>query len=220
MGRLQATRADVEAAIRTIKDFHKQGRSSLRSFPHTGVYAEGQIKDQAEGLGSNETYVRKSRQFADQYGDAELSELFALLRKHRPQFGPSHVLMLVTVKGKVQRERLQAQCVRGNWSNRQLQEALKRRFGKRRHAGRRTRVGSDPADVLVRLEERTGAWLRLYGIISEEPENGAEVASRFAQLPRLVQRDAQAACSVMEQLRGSITQALERSRATVAAERS
>ncbi|OAI45544.1 hypothetical protein AYO44_12835 [Planctomycetaceae bacterium SCGC AG-212-F19] len=213
MGRLQAARAEVEAAIRGIRDFHKQGQSSLHSQPDKGAYGEGQIKVQAEALGSNETYVHKSRQFADQYGDPELSELCALLREHRPQFGMSHVLLLVTVEQKAQRRRLQARCIRENWSYRELQDTLKRRFGKRRQAGRRWRVGKDPADVLVRLEERTGAWLRLYGIIGEETENGKEQSSRLDQLPRPVRRDAQAACSALEQLRVSIAAALDKSRA-------
>jgi hypothetical protein len=216
MGTIRQTPRDAtEVAIRGIRAFHRQGLRSMHNQPEKGAYGEGQIKEQAEAMGSNETYVRKSRQFAVRYTEADLDRLCKMLRRYQPQFGMSHVLLLVTVERKAQRDRLEARCLRENWSYRELQEALKRRFGKRRQAGRRWRVGRDPADVLVRLDERTGAWLRLYRIISDEPEKGKEKARRLARLPRQVQRDTQAACLALERLRDSIAAALAQSRPAV-----
>src|SRR5262249_33667210 len=117
--RPRATSAEVERSVREIREYHRQGRASLRELPQRRARGQRDLDEQAEGLGWNVTRLRKARQFADPeggYSQDRLNELCRLLREHRPIFGVAHVGILVTISWAEGRADLQRRCLRDNWS--------------------------------------------------------------------------------------------------------
>jgi hypothetical protein len=209
--RSQASEEDVTEAIREIRAYHDQGRQSLRELPERGKHGARAIDEQAERLGWNPTRLRKARQFAragEGYSRDRLNELCRLLREHRPVFGTAHVGLLVTVPWP-EREEIQRKCVEGNWSMTELQAELKRRYGSRKEGGRRRQVPSEPADVLLQIDELADSWERWYKVIAPKPEEGQKKKTILRTLPENVQERVRAVNKAIKQLREVVTAALE-----------
>ena len=81
------------------------------------------------------------------------------------------------------REKLQQECVEGNWSTAQLQAEIKQRYGPRRQGGRRRRVSSEPGHVLLQLDGMADTWQRWAGIVEEKDEEGQSI---LLSLPKKV----------------------------------
>jgi hypothetical protein len=172
--RPKASREEAGKAIQEIKAYHEQGRRSLRELPRRGEHGARAIDEQADKLGWNPTRLRKARQFAhnsEGYSRDRLAELCNLIRDHRPVFGVSHVGLLVTVPWP-QRERIQKECVEGNWSTAELQAEIKRQYGARRQGGRRRRVSAKPEHILIQLDQMADTWRRWHMVVAKVNEAG------------------------------------------------
>jgi hypothetical protein len=206
--RLQASREEVAEAIPEIRAYHDQGRESLREMPQRGKHGARAIDEQVERLGWNVTRLRKARQFAHRtegYSRERLNELCRLLREHRPDFGTSHVGLLVTVSWP-QRERLQKEGIEGNWSTAELQAEIKKRFGSRKQGGRRRQVSGEPGRVLLQLDEMADTWQRWFAVVTEGDEEDRPILDA---LPEQVRERVRAASRAMNRLREEVTAKLE-----------
>jgi hypothetical protein len=212
--RPRAGRDQVGEAVREIRAYWEQGRTSLRDVPET-EYREDTIGNAARGLGWNVTKLRKARQFADPesgYTPQRLDELVRLLRQHRPVFGISHVGTLVTVPWddadeSKRRGELQRRCVEGNWSKAELVAEIKRLFGSRRHGGRKRRVAADRVGAYVQLDAMADSWLRWVQRADPEDEEGV-----LAGLDEGIQKRVRQLASGMRRLRWALAAVLEAQR--------
>jgi hypothetical protein len=211
--RPRASTAEVNQSIREIRDYHKQGRASLRKLPERGGYGGKAIAEQAKRLGWNATRLRKARQFAMQYTQTQLNELCKLVREHQPHFGTAHVGILVTVPDAQQRSALQAWCITEDVSKVELEREVKKRFGARRFGGRRRQVADDPTLVLLQIDEMADSWARWYAIASEEPAGNGQTESVLDRLPESVRVEARKVDRAVRRLRDAVADELEQARA-------
>jgi hypothetical protein len=148
--------------------------------------------------------VRKALQFARRgygYSARQLDRLCALLRKHRPVFGVSHVGILVTAPWP-QRAELQQLCAAKNWSKAELEDEIKKRLGARRRGGRRRHVGADQGLLLVQLAELTDTFQRWQAAAARD--SGAALDALPEQVRGLLDK----AADSLQALREAVDEAL------------
>ena len=164
----------VREAVRNIRRFHQLGRD-LPARPPGGrsrreTYGLGLMKAEAESRGVNEDTARKARAFADRvegYSRQEVNDLCRLLKTIQPGqdrglavFSPTHVIRLLSVRGKKRRAALQREAVEKGWSVSELEAAIAERFGTRRQGGRRRRIPAGGTPFLAQLELMCESWRR------------------------------------------------------------
>ena len=107
--------------------------------------------------------------------------------------------VLLRVKDKAVRAKLQREAVLGGWSYRDLSAAVRsQQGGKKSPGGRRFSVPESPQQILGRLTELSESWLRFYEDIGEE----GGLAEKLRAAKRKGERNAA--------LRGTIREAVDR----------
>jgi hypothetical protein len=214
--RPRASRDEVAQSVREIREYHRQGRDSLRELPKRGGYGQRALDEQAGRLGWNVMRLRKARQFAGPesgYSRKRLNELVRLLREHRPVFGVSHVGILVSASWAEGRARLQRRCILENWGKARLEAEVKARLGPRRSGGRRRRVADDPVQALMQIDKMADTWLRWHAAAAAEQRGNGDGESVLDRLPKPVQTEVRRVTRAMSRLRGAVAGELERARA-------
>jgi hypothetical protein len=154
INRARATAPQVERQIEGIQAYYDVGRQTLQQSHHS-------LGEVARSLKWSEDKLRKARQLARPvtgYSPDDLQEVFALLREHRPVFGPSHLARLVSVPWP-ERKKMQRRCIQRNWSVSELATAIRKELGRRSQGGRKRRVRK--GDVLIQLDREADTWIRL-----------------------------------------------------------
>jgi hypothetical protein len=133
-----------------------------------------------------------------------------VLREHRPVFGTAHIGLLVTVAWASGRDALQRECIEHNWSKNELLAVIKLRFGSRRQGGRRRRLGTDEAGLLVQLADMAETWRRWHNCASAAGEQGGEAA--LDRLPEAVRKEVRTVAKAIVKLRDVVDGELARLR--------
>ena len=102
--------------------------------------------------------IQKRRAFASSYSEADLKELFRLMRQYQAPIGPSFIYRMLSIP-QTKRSKFQERALKNGWSLRQLNQHIKSRFGARRAGGRKPAVGNEQ-DFLSALEMISGKLLR------------------------------------------------------------
>ncbi len=198
--RLRATSTEIDTAIREIRDFHANGRESIRLMPGRGGFGGGEIDEQARRLGWAGTKLRKARKFATQYPRKDdLDELCKLVRDHKAIFGTAHVGILVTVPKAQARDAVLLWCLKGNHSKADFEQEVQKRVGKRRKGGRRRRIDKDPGRLLIQVEETANTWLRWYELVKGDEEQ-PEASSLLNRLSAELQKGVHTVAKAMKEL--------------------
>ena len=145
------------------------------------IYAEGQairdrlarqtksgrtvltIKSEAQKLGINVDYAWKSLKFADPvhgFSEDELDRLCKWVRQYRRIVGRAFVARLLTVP-KRSRMKFTETMLRDGWTLSELDTELARRYGRRKHGGRRPKMLENLKDTLLGLDTKCLSWSRL-----------------------------------------------------------
>ncbi len=209
----------VNEAVRDLRDYHRQGRASLRELPERGGYGQRDLDAQAEQLGWNVTRLRKARQFADPeagYSWERLHELCRLLREHCPVFGTAHVGILVTLTWAEGRAELQQLCVQDNWSKAELEAEVRKRLGPRRQGGRWRQIGEDEGQILNQLDGLAHSWERWHGVASGTLGKEDSRKNVLPKLPRGVRQQVEEITEAMSILRAKLARKLKEIRAEAA----
>jgi hypothetical protein len=209
----------VRDAIRQIRAFYKLGRKVPRKQPHKEHYNQQVIDTEAQRWNENPDTIRKARQFADPvegYTREELKELCDLIKRVQPEqderkaiFRRTHVIRLLSVRPKRRRRALQREAILGGWSTAELEGEIAKRFGTRRHGGRRRRIPPDRDDLLVQLEGMCEGWRRWQAELSREVEEGEEGHASLADLPDTVRKQVKEAGRVLWRLHQAVVEALK-----------
>lgn len=210
----RATPTEVEAAIRRILKYHRLGLKNLKDIPTPVTFAKGAIDSRARQLQVNPTSLRKARQFAHPkkgYSQKQLDHLFRLLRKHRPQFGTTHIGILVTVPWTERRE-LQRTCIRENWSKSELEAEILKRLGPRRFGGRRRHLPDDPGRLLVQLQEMIESWMRWSKLADPTFVGDKQARCLLDSFASPLRAQVQSLFKSMNRLRDLVSQELEKAR--------
>ncbi len=153
-----------------------------------------QRNDLATRFRTNPNTLRKERHFARTYRQAEFDELVKLRRPDGKALHWGHVLYLITVRRKRERERLQRKAAKQNWSAAELYAAIRdHRPDDAGSGGRPIKVPQTNIAKLQLLITEGERWLRKYEAIVESEEflDGLQVSCDAAEkelIAKLVDR--------------------------------
>lgn len=112
--------------------------------------------------GTNPATLRRARQFARVYTEAQLAALLKLRTPDGLPLGWSHVQELISVADPAERARLQRRAAKGGWTVRTLKAEIQRlNGGKRSRGGRKFAPPGTPDEALRRLTDQGRMWSKL-----------------------------------------------------------
>ena len=164
---LASARAQEKSA--TLRRYYELGQRANATGPDGTPKQPEPLKDLAAEAGVQEDTIRKALKFATTYTAGDLEELLALRGADGEPMNWYRVRVLLQVKDKSLRSKLQREAVEKGWSRRDLWAAVQsRQGGKKSPGGRRFSVPDSPQQVLGRLTELSESWLRFYQDVGEE----------------------------------------------------
>jgi hypothetical protein len=116
------------------------------------------FQKEAEVLGTNVDTASKMRRVASEYTRREIDQVCALITRHRSCFGPTHLLVMLRVGERSERDRLMRRAIRERWSHTRLERAIQVKEGRREDVGRRPHVPADPQERLIDLAALADKW--------------------------------------------------------------
>lgn len=170
-----ATKAEVQAAIRELRQFHRTGKEILNMYGLRAIPGEHSMKDMREHFSLPAHVIRAVRKFADPehgYNKAELTELCELCGQHNRVVGLTLVRHLLTIPDKATRTQFQYDMIREGWTHSRTETELIRRYGRRRQGGRIPKVAEDLDAALLQVEDLTISWRRFVQAFSERDASG------------------------------------------------
>lgn len=163
-------RDKVEEAVREIRDFYDMGRKVEPKRPHKEAYGKNLVEHDARLWQEKASSIQKAREFAnpeDGFTRHELTELCRLIREvqiHQDEdkavFTRSHLIRVLSVRPKRRRRAFQREVIENGWSYAEMEAEIAKRFGSRRHGGRKPRLPRDKAGLLVQVEGTCESWRR------------------------------------------------------------
>jgi len=154
----QQANKNADAILRFWKkgrDSHKHLRQLQSNDPHALRIGNKSrtFQNEATRIGVNFDTASKMRRVAQEYTLRQIEEIRTLVVRHRSRFGPIHMLALIRIKDRAQRDKLMRQAIREAWSNRQLKRTIQAmRGGRRPYVGRKPGVPSDDKQRLLVLQ--------------------------------------------------------------------
>lgn len=150
---LRSERLKAAGSLADVRRYYALGKESLAEVPESTY---GKMEDEARRLKLPLEYLRKARQFASQFTDADLQDLCRQCEAGGYAIGWSRVILLLSVETR-RRKPLLREAIAGKWTRQQLAAEIRRRFGRRAKegAGRPTKLGSDasPDSAYVKAME-------------------------------------------------------------------
>lgn len=159
----------VEAALKRLRHFHAKGAASLAECPGRPKY--GSMRD-IDNKGESSELLRKARNFADLFNEAELDELCELCKRHDFPLGIGHILRLLRVQ-----KNQQAFCrraIKNGWSAKQLDVEILRRNKTHHQAGRRRHVPKDAFEAYFQINRFCDQWQRLRQSLQSPASRGVK----------------------------------------------
>ncbi len=179
---------NIEEKIEELRMLHKAGMSSLRKSPTRMNYGESDVRAKEAQLPKE--YLTKARVFASKekgYTQADLKELFALMREHQHPIGVGYIFKLLRVR-KDQRPSIQREAFLHRWSVAELKAQIHARFGNRQQAaGRKPVILMTAKGVESALLQATQKWERLYAHL-RSPGAAGNLEGGWHRLTPLQQR--------------------------------
>jgi hypothetical protein len=197
----------VLAAVRNLRDMHRLGQELLSKYPIGQTSGQRAMQTEAAARNTNTDKLFKARVFADAtrgYSPMELQRLCDACKRHRRALGFGFIVRLLTVRNKLERSKLQRQVIVERRSLSQLKSELTSRYGHRRQAGKRPKIGS-VADLVSEMGTRAIWWRRVRRLLRPEPEHKApRWHLTLAQLPEDIQRPFVAAAKALKRLEDAV----------------
>lgn len=202
------TQPAVDAALTEVRRFHTAGVSSLKEYP--GRMGYGGMNSEAERLGYNPETLRKARAFAENYTEQQLGALCALAEKRQFAMTVSHVIRLLSVP-KEHRSKFQRELVESQWSKRQLDGEIRKRFANRMPAAGRRRASPQTAeDAYYAIARACDQWTRLVAAMNRRPAIDVQSAHTAPpELPPMIRRLLSVATSAIEELGWQVSRNLD-----------
>jgi hypothetical protein len=148
--------AKISVTLKRLRQIHAKGAASLTEYPGRVQY--GSMRD-LDSKGESSEMLRKARNFADLFTEAELDELCELCERHRFALGVGHVFRLLRIQKN--RKAFFQTAIKNRWSVKQLDVEILRRNKSHHQAGRRRRVPADKLDACFQIYRFCDQWRRL-----------------------------------------------------------
>ena len=185
-----ANRKLWRAGVKSNARLAKLGRTDADAIKH-GRKAET-FADEAQKLRTNIDTAKKMRRLAGEYTAGQIDALCDLVVKHGSSFSGTHMLILLRVENRKQRNTLAKQAIRESWSTSRLERAIQAAKGERRpNVGRKPKVPDDPVECLITLQAlcaKFNAWC----------------AAVLGRLPEKVQLPVNEATEAVEKVRAAV----------------
>ncbi|MEN6495835.1 MAG: hypothetical protein ABFD16_16255 [Thermoguttaceae bacterium] len=160
----------VRDGIRELRRKYALGQKLDQESPKRARYGDGVLRERAEQLGMDLSQLIYLRLFARRYSPGDLRELLALRTAEGLPLRWNHVRLLIAIKDRRTRNRLQRQAARDGWTVEQLRLESRLRFGKTHEAGPKLRRPHSPDAALLRLSERSDLLRDFYGMFLDPEE--------------------------------------------------
>ena len=197
------------AALREFHELGLQVMAAERKCPPrgSGRYHYGSVARVARKTRRPHTYLHTARKFAALYPTKrDLDAICRLGASQGNALTTRHVMRLVTVKDKQQRNRLAMQCAAKGWSVSRLNTAIRGKRPKRYASGRRPPRPHDLDEALVTLEQMATHWVRWINVLKSS-EGTPGVA--FQDLPAGVRRPLSQASKNVERVLNAVGRQLK-----------
>ncbi len=159
-------KAPVRQAVQELRDFYHLGQEVLeadRKNPRKGTYSLGVTMEFAERIGTSRDYIDKARKFAQSYSNREFQQLCKLRREQDGMpLGRCHMIALLRIKNKRQREKFQREAAANDWSTRVLTREISKLLGTGSSGGRKSVIAANVEDALDQINTMTKRWERWY----------------------------------------------------------
>jgi hypothetical protein len=162
----------VENRLQVLRDFYELGKKALSAFPEGATYDPKTIRELADERGLSLDMIRKAREFANRYNQADFDELCGLRTPLGMPLTFMHVRRLLAVKNKTKRSALQKKAAKLGWGIAELATAIKRLQGTGSQGGRRLTRPKSAVAALDQIAAHTGEWLRRYEKAWGQGESG------------------------------------------------
>ncbi len=175
-----------------LREFHKLGRQVLaaerKCTPRgQGRYHYGSVSQIEERTGRSRTYVHCSRKFAALYPtEKDLNWICSLGPKSGKSLTTKHVLRLITVPDRQQRNTLARRCAAEGWSVERLSLAIRSIRPSQAGSGRRPPRPHDVQEALAALEQMAVRWTRWLEVLSSN--DSQPKGAKLGDLPASVRR--------------------------------
>ena len=212
----QSRHSQINSAVRTIRAFHKLGRSLPPKTTHRKSYGQRIIASAAIQHRLNPDTTRKARAFVDPQRGYSLDEVEALCRQIRKTqiyqkgsiFGRTHVIRILSVP-KNRRAKVQNLAIENGWSTAELESYIASQFGSRRDGGRKRRMAKDELGMLVQLERLCEGWRRWAESVVVEADDAPEHnVSMRVELPEILLKSVMATTKVIADLHDEVNREL------------
>jgi len=195
----------AQANANAIRQLWRQGNASLKRIqeleetrPRRLQYGHKAktFKQEAQTLDISVDTAAKMRRLAEEYSADQIASLCNLVLRHNSPFSGTHLLILLRVEDRQQRDALTKQAIREGWSTSRLERVIQAAKGKRRpHVGRKPRMPADPVEALLTLDAlclKFNGWCDLV----------------LGILPRKVHAPVKAATKAIEEVRSVVAEQL------------
>ena len=137
-----------------LRAYHRLGALSLELLPSRASYGKGLLKQHAEAVDRPYGFLSVARRFAERYNKADLDQLC----KHPLEVG--HLRVLVGVKAKKQRAKLQKQAYDQKLSVKALGDSKTQQLGRKRSGGAPIKIADNPMVAVLDLLNDGDKWVR------------------------------------------------------------
>ena len=205
----QVSPEQAAANAKAIEDAWRKGRQSQRRLQqlkkddptaYRRGYPAALQREEADRMGvSTADLAGKFRRVGMQYSVDDIADIGEQVRKHNSRFAPLHLVDLLPVADRKQRDKLMRQAIRESWSQKEVQRAAQAANRHRRQpgAGRKPHVPDDPRERLIALASHSDRFQRFADAVREG-------------LPEQVRALALAATVTLKAMQEEIAKELER----------
>lgn len=139
-----------------LRAYYRISRIVNRHLGGRAAYGEHQFAAMAEAVGHRYVWLYELRFFSQRYAAPELKELCS----YDPPLCWGHVRLLLPVRDRRRRRKLQRLAVERGWSTERLRHEIRFRVGPGRHRGRGMQGLDSPETCLHKLTQLANKWTR------------------------------------------------------------
>jgi hypothetical protein len=196
----------------TVRQFHALGQRVLKASARRKRRGEG-VWGTLEELGAKtaaeKNRLQEARHFASAYSTQQLEQLCQLGRDKGRPLSRWHVVVLIRVSDRGQRDRLARRCAQEGWSVQRLETEVRRIGPRRGYGGRGPSRPKSIEETLSVTEKLADRWIRWVNVLAEEAVDAKQQGTAFSELPKKIRARLFAITREAELLAAEIEQQLK-----------
>ncbi len=161
------------------------------------TYGKGEVEKLAAKKKLGQVAIYRAKQFARMFSKKDVARLCKLRCRNRHSLSWGHIIKILKVRQKQQRWKLLDLAAKHDWSTRDLEREVDKRFPKKRkYGGGRVKIADDVAGLVQQVMTRSNSWLRFDDQLRDEDDQ----ATYRDQLPATIRESLCTAYAAMQNL--------------------